>query len=103
MRKIFRYEVPVDGEAHTFDLDGNPLHVEARGDDVVEFWAHRYDDRKSGITRAFQVFGTGHPVPDDARWFGTTARTPSGLVWHIFEVASDGNPRPYGHPPVGAA
>lgn len=86
MRKIYRYEVPVDGDAHIFELDGNPLHVEARSDTVVEFWAHKYEDGKQGIRRVFQVFGTGHPLPEDARWFGTTSRTPSGLVWHLFEV-----------------
>lgn len=35
--------------------------------------------------RHFQVFGTGHHVPDGAAHVGT-AQVPHGLVWHLFEL-----------------
>ena len=91
-RQMFRYVVPVDDQQHTFTLTCSPVAV-ATADPfgtAVEFWAEHVDD--PGIPRAFQVFGTGHPLPPDARWVGTCART-SGLVWHLYErypVAADG-------------
>jgi hypothetical protein len=87
-RQMFRYEVPVDDQAHKFALTGNPVAVAVRQtgplDFTVEFWAEHDDD--SGIRRAFQVFGTGHPLPDGARWTGTCPRTAGGLVFHLYEL-----------------
>src|SRR5260370_973455 len=40
------------------------------------------------VPRRFQVFGTGHPLPQNARYVGTCPRV-SGLVWHLFELVSD--------------
>lgn len=97
-RRMFRYEVPVDGKVHEHGLNHHPAAVAARlvmvdsghgfGDEyghLVEFWAE-YTDGAPLSARTFQVFGTGHQVPDSARWIGTCARTTDGLVWHLFEV-----------------
>lgn len=89
-RTVRRYEVPVDGKPHGHELTGNPLHVAARRrpDDpvahVVEFWAE-HDDQAPPVKRRFQVFGTGHRLPEGARWRGTCDRLDT-LVWHLFEV-----------------
>ena len=85
-RRVFRWAVPVDGHSHHFDLTGGLLHVEAASDTLVEFWAEK-DDAQPAHRRAFQVFGTGHDLPDEAAWCGTTDRTRGGFVWHLFEVA----------------
>jgi hypothetical protein len=84
-RRMFRYIVPVDDQPHAFHLTSNPRAVAANGHAHVEFWAEHDDD--PGIQRWFQVFGTGHPLPDDARWVGTCTRTALGLVWHLYEMA----------------
>lgn len=84
MRAMFRYTVPVDDEPHAFTLTGDPVAVAAPHLDAVEFWAE-HDDDAGAPSRAFQVFGTGHPLPAGARWVGTAPRI-SGLVWHLFEV-----------------
>lgn len=88
--RMFRYLVPVDGKAYAFDLDHNPVHVayrfEATAGECVEFWAEHSDGDHDRGPRTFQVFGTGHPLPDGARWIGTCDRTPDGLVWHLYEV-----------------
>jgi hypothetical protein len=34
----------------------------------------------------FRVFGTGHQIPQNARWVATCPRTPAGLVWHLYEL-----------------
>ncbi|MFF3443616.1 hypothetical protein [Streptosporangium sp. NPDC002721] len=85
-KTVHRHVVPVDDKTHWIPLTGNPLAVAAArmwGDLVVEFWVEHHGE--FAIPRAFQVFGTGHPVPASAKWFGTTARL-DGMVWHLFEV-----------------
>jgi hypothetical protein len=85
-RKVFRYEVPVDGNAHVFALTGDPVAVAAVGDNGVEFWAEHDWRKEPGLSRAFRVFGTGQPLPEDVTWAGTCQRSPGGLVWHLYEV-----------------
>jgi len=88
LRRMFRYTIPVDDRSHIIHLTGDPLHV-ANGItlDEVEFWAE-YADGTPGKARQFRVFGTGQPLPLDARWVGTCPRV-SGLVWHLYELVSD--------------
>ncbi len=86
-RKMYRYEVPIDDQAHIFALTGGPVAVAASSNEgPVEFWAEHDWRKEPGKPRAFQVFGTGHPLPESARWAGTCQRTASGLVWHLYEV-----------------
>jgi hypothetical protein len=84
-RRMFRYVVSVDDEPHVVPLSHSPVAVAAIGAWSVEFWAEHTEDAPQ-VNRAFQVFGTGHPLPDDARWVGTCARTAGGLVWHLYEI-----------------
>lgn len=91
MKTIYRYEVPIDDQPHTFELTGFPLRVEANsrgeglsGDWYAEFWAeHKPEGRRFEMT--FQVYGTGHDVPDHAIYHGTTQRR-NGLVFHLYEL-----------------
>ena len=83
---MFRYIVPADDKRHTLDLTSGPEHVAAAHDYAVEFWAEHHDGMPV-FRRAYQVFGTGHDLPVDAQWVGTCQRLPSGLVWHLYEVA----------------
>ena len=88
-RRMFRYTVPVDDQAWTFDLTGDPVAVAGGATlDEVEFWAEHTDGAPK-MPRRFQVFGTGHPLPPNARHVGTCPRV-SGLVWHLYEIVSDG-------------
>ena len=84
-RHMFRYVVPVDDRPHTIALSHNPVAVAAAGYTAVEFWAEHTKGAPQ-IKRAFQVFGTGHPLPDDAQWIGTCPRTDGGFIWHLYEV-----------------
>jgi hypothetical protein len=84
MRAMHRYVVPVDGAAHLFGLTSNPVAVANAGIEAVEFWAEHTEEAPV-VKRLFQVFGTGHPLPGGARYFGTAPRI-SGLVWHLYEV-----------------
>lgn len=91
-RRMLRYEIFVEDGPQTVNLQGPVLHVAAsRGGGewvtrpVVEFWAEG-DPSRRGEQCTFQVFGTGHRLPEGAVWRGTTARTPEGLVWHLYEL-----------------
>jgi hypothetical protein len=82
---MFRYVVPVDDAVHEIPLAGGPVAAAATADErSVEFWAEHIDSH--AVLRYFRVFGTGHPLPRNARWRATCPRTPGGLVWHLFEL-----------------
>jgi hypothetical protein len=83
---MYRYEIAIDDAPHLFVLDGPPLAVAANGW-YAEFWAEHTGQPADPVTRAFQVFGTGHALPEGAKWAGTCPRSPDGLVWHLYEVA----------------
>lgn len=98
-RHMLRHRVTVNGHPHTFKLGHSPVHVEAsrlgvshQAPHAVDFWAEDESDDHgeldTRITRTFQVFGTGHPLPEDARWRGT-ARADDGLVWHLYELPTE--------------
>lgn len=90
-RKMFRYTVPVDDTPWAFYLTSDPVHV-ANGISLseVEFWAEHTESApgRLEVRRLFQVFGTGHLLPENARWVGTCPRTREGLVWHLYELVA---------------
>lgn len=92
-RRVLHYWLPVADNPTTIKLMGDPLHVAAsrlgvgpNAQHTVEFWAEGNFCGEGERERAFQVFGTGHPLPEGARYWGTAPRTPEGLVWHLYEV-----------------
>jgi hypothetical protein len=90
VRAVFRYEVPINDQPHSFELTGDPLAVAAGHQGIraiVEFWAES-EDGGPVTTRTFQVFGTGQLLPYGAVWRGTTARL-NGLVWHLYELPKE--------------
>lgn len=84
--RIYRYQVPVRGEAHTVELNGYPHYVGCHDREYVEFWAiHR--DGEPLQRRQFTVVGTGQPLPPEPyRIWGTAAVPGEVLVWHLVEV-----------------
>lgn len=88
MRKVFRYEVPVDDNWHKVSLTSAPVYV--AGDvNTVEFWAESLDNVPA-TDMYFIVVGTGHVVPNGARYVGTCPRLPNGIVWHLFSSKTGG-------------
>jgi excisionase family DNA binding protein len=80
VRRMYRYTVPIDDKAHVIGLSGDPVSVAVAGGGnplrafldapEVEFWAE-HDESADQVPRAFRVFGTGHPLPEGAKWTGT--------------------------------
>jgi hypothetical protein len=85
-KSIYRYEVPVDDKPHTLELSGEIVHVATRDSASVEVWAWHTGGHT--IERAFQVVGTGQPLPEGWTRHVGTAIAPGGrLVWHLLEGA----------------
>jgi hypothetical protein len=89
-QRIYRYEVPVDGDDREMLVPDRILHVACRRRAVVEFWALW---TPTGLRRRyFRVFGTGHEIgPAEYAYVGT-ALVPidqciggEQLVWHLME------------------
>lgn len=89
MRRVYRYEVPVDDQVHKLPLSGRIVHMDCKQrPDVVEVWAE--DTGGPVAARTFRVFGTGQELPDDAIHRGTAVVVDKWgrLVWHLYEVQS---------------
>ena len=84
-RQMFRYTVQVDDQPHVIRLTNDPVAVAVGATvDEVEFWAE-HDMDALEYPAAFIVVGTGHPIPDGARYVGTCPRV-HGLVWHLYRL-----------------
>lgn len=86
MKTIFRFEVPVDDMWHNIDCpDGEIKAIGTNGPGIVEFWCEAQEGPEYP-PRRFRIYGTGHRVPDAAKYVGTAPRHSSGLVWHLYEM-----------------
>lgn len=83
-RRIIRWDVPVDDQAHVFGLSGAIVHVASRSPDVVTLWT--IDTGGPTSPRMFQVVGTGHPFPAEWQHIGTALAADGALVWHLMEL-----------------
>ncbi len=86
VRKIYRYEVPIDDDWHRIQLRGDVLHVDTRSTDQVEFWA-MHDADTPPLAWHFRVYPTGFPLPADAVHVGTALSGP--FVWHLMKQATE--------------
>lgn len=67
------FKMPKDAEVAYFDFqDAAPC-----------IWAI-VDPMREKETRRFQIFGTGHDLPEHACYVGTAQQGP--FVWHLFEL-----------------
>ena len=90
MRTIYKYEIPVDGNLVSMPIDSQILSVGAQGESIV-LWVE-VDTERPECHRYFEVFGTGHAIPDNRmhsdmgvsrKFIGTVFMGP--FVWHVYE------------------
>jgi hypothetical protein len=85
--RILRFEVPVDDRFHPIQVPRNGvLHVGCRNEAFVEFWIR--ENHSGTEMRAYQVFGTGQPIPEGAAYEGTAIAPGGRLVWHLLSAAA---------------
>lgn len=87
-RRVLRFEIPIDDQPHKLPSGRVVMVSENRRGfpNRVEVWVDTEEGENlaRGTSQKLQVFGTGHPVPEDALWVGSCRADP--LVWHVFEV-----------------
>ena len=81
-KAIFKYPVTLTQTNH-IRLSGPIVHAAiAPGTSMIALWAEV--GVHGGRERTFQVFGTGHEIPDAAEYIATVF---DGIfVWHIYET-----------------
>lgn len=86
-RRVYRHDVPVDDQWHTYQLLGPIIAVGPTGaDDTIEFWVLNDDTGTPDVVH-LRVFGTGQPLePDTARWVGTCRTLDRVFAWHLFRL-----------------
>lgn len=89
MRKIYRYEVPIDDQVHEISLSGGEFPVVAavvlaQSGPYLEFWCV-FDDGVDPVRHKFRVVGTGHEVKYN-EWHVLTAPRVDGLVFHLVQT-----------------
>jgi hypothetical protein len=89
-KTMLRYQVQIDGKPHTFRLGGDPVSADGYRPggldaNTLEFWAPQ-DLASYSVLYTLQVFSTGEPVPEHARYLCSTGRLPNGCVWHLFDT-----------------
>lgn len=87
MRTIFRFEIPIDGEWHEYEMKGKFLHVAQRRSveksRCIEFWIE-WDREAEPEQRLFCVIGTGGVVPQGGMYCGTAISPNGDYVWHLY-------------------
>lgn len=98
-RKVFKYgplEIKDDVQLIHLPVSAKIVHVGSQSNGYISIWAI-VDEDSTEVTsvKQFQIFGTGHPIPEDAQYVGTSIQgTPvtlqnGSLVWHVFERLAD--------------
>ena len=95
-RVIWKYEIPVDGQPHTFEMPfGSEAVSVGIGPSVqighVGMWVAAPQDTEKKRLIAVRVFATGE-VFDDEVWdsyVGTAVDPQRGLVWHVLAMTTD--------------
>lgn len=88
MKTIYRHEIPIDDQPHLIEAFGG---ISATGailfkglNGYYEVWAENDPELNREIS--FQVYGTGHEIPDNSIYWSTSLRHSTGLVFHLYEV-----------------
>lgn len=89
-RYIYKYQVPINGQTQLLLDEGVEIlsvllqYDEQYLEDVIVFYAYCTDGVPNGKPRTFEVFGTGHEIPENAVHRGSAK---DGVyVWHLMEL-----------------
>ncbi len=87
MKTIHRYPLLLEAScAYSLPIGAIIRHVGIDRTDNIAFWAEGDVDAAPGPQRTFEVYGTGHDVPDAAVYVGTALQ--GQFVWHVYERVS---------------
>lgn len=86
MQTVYKYQLSQNRETQVeLPKGAEILKVDVQNDTIC-LWAKVNPDKKKKEARTFEVFGTGHPMPDFERRFLNTFFVQGGTyVFHAFE------------------
>lgn len=87
MKTIYKYQVIGPGERVRMPADAQ-IVTGGEQDGMLFVWSlHGIpDDATTYRDRYFEVYGTGHRIPEDATYISTFFSGP--FVWHVFELVA---------------
>ena len=93
MKTVYKYEIPrhkLDGMEFTMPAGASPLPLvvnvqHSSVDERITFWAE-VDTAQVDAVRKFAVYGTGHAIPQDSVYVGTTLLMGGRIVFHLYEI-----------------
>lgn len=81
---VFKFPLERMRERIQLPADAKPLKV-AMQQGLPVMWVH-LDPAAPKIERCFEVYGTGHTIPDDAKLTFVDTYFDGPFVFHVFEV-----------------
>lgn len=84
-KRVLKWDIPVDDKAH--QGGDTPVYVMCQDQgtyDTVQLWT--LDHGEPVQNNLYQVFATGQPIPDGAKYVGTAPAMGGNLIWHLFDV-----------------
>lgn len=84
MKRVLKWDVPVDDKAHPIGT-GPVVHVDCQHEDpaVVQVWTEEPADGHGPERRLAQVVATGMPYPDHGQHIGTAKVYAGRIMWHV--------------------
>lgn len=89
MNTIYKYQLQPGRNEFRMPVHAQVLAVQLQYGNPC-MWA-KVDPAAEQEDRTFDIYGTGHEMPDDPRlmYVGTFQMESGALVWHVFEVPAD--------------
>jgi hypothetical protein len=85
VKTIWKYRIEHGSEFQARSSERTRIVHFAMQDGLPTMWAEMVaNDCTPTAIRTFEIFGTGHEIPDHAVYIGTTFDC--SLVWHLYET-----------------
>ena len=87
MKTVWKYSIPVDDRDHPLPVRVVHVGPDSTALTILTVWAEvDVSDSPTVPTAPYRVFGTGHPIPDEAEHVGSVPVGP--FVWHLYRLVA---------------
>lgn len=86
MRTIFKYDLMIGWNNSLYLPERSKVLYVAEQYGNLTMWVEQPTMNHMSENRIFQVYGTGHLIPDNNDVHVGTVLMSSGLVWHVYET-----------------
>ena len=88
MKTVYKYQLRFDKTLSlSLPKDAKVVYFSCPYDGDPKMWIELDPEFNADnyVTRYFQIFGTGHTIPDTFEHWGTCLMTDGAFVWHLYE------------------